>query len=185
MQCAVRIAVAAWFAVGTAPAPAATPPDEIGVLTCTVGPIVNAYASGTSVGNEAREMLCSFKTGQGPEETYAALNVNRRPDRGGPGNTMVGPGSARYALQPGAAETDLCGGQSDAGGTGSPAYRRAKRYDLSVHPDTEATGRRLEGRATSPSANCCGHGIGPQGCGRLVDCVAPRKGSNCQACGGR
>ena len=73
MQYVVRIAVAAWFATGVVPAPAAAPPDEIGVLTCTVGPIVNASASDTSVGNEAREMLCSFKTGQGPEETYAAL----------------------------------------------------------------------------------------------------------------
>ena len=76
MQHVVRIAVAAWFATGVVPAPAAAPPDEIGVLTCTVGPIVNASASGTSVGNEAREMLCSFKTGQGPEETYAALMIS-------------------------------------------------------------------------------------------------------------
>jgi hypothetical protein len=73
MQHVVRVAVAAWFATGLVPASAAAPPDEIGVLTCTVGPIVNASASGTSVGNEAREMLCTFKTGQGPEETYAAL----------------------------------------------------------------------------------------------------------------
>jgi hypothetical protein len=72
MQYVVRIAVAAWFATGTAPAPAAAL-DEIGILTCTVGPIVNATASDTSVGNEAREMLCSFKTSRGPEETYAAL----------------------------------------------------------------------------------------------------------------
>jgi hypothetical protein len=73
MQYAARIAVVAWFVAGIAPALAAAPPDEIGLLTCTVGPIVNATASDNSVGNEAREMFCSFKTGMAPEETYAAL----------------------------------------------------------------------------------------------------------------
>ena len=54
----------AWLAAGMAPGLAAAPHDEIGVLTCTVGAIV---------GNEAREVLCAFKTGRGPEETYAGL----------------------------------------------------------------------------------------------------------------
>src|SRR5689334_9660209 len=37
MQYVTHIALAGWFAVGTAAALAAAPPDEIGVLTCTVG----------------------------------------------------------------------------------------------------------------------------------------------------
>ena len=73
MQYVAHIAMAAWFAAGTAAALAAPPPDEIGVLTCRVGPIVGAAASDTSAGNEAREMFCSFKTGLGPEETYGGL----------------------------------------------------------------------------------------------------------------
>jgi hypothetical protein len=73
MQFVARIAMAACFAAGIAPVLASAPPDEIGVLTCTVGPIVNATASDTSAGNEARELFCSFKTDKGPEESYAAL----------------------------------------------------------------------------------------------------------------
>ena len=84
MQYVAHIAMAAWFAAGTAAALAAPPPDEIGVLTCTVGPNVGAAASDTSVGNEAREMFCSFKTGLGPEETYGGLlrSVGDKPAAG-------------------------------------------------------------------------------------------------------
>jgi Protein of unknown function (DUF992) len=50
------------------------PPVEIGVLTCTLGRIVDTAASSqTTVPSEAREMVCSFKPAAGPEETYAGL----------------------------------------------------------------------------------------------------------------
>ena len=47
---------------------------EIGVLTCTVGNVVDAAASDQkSAANEAREMVCSFTAPRAPEETYAGL----------------------------------------------------------------------------------------------------------------
>lgn len=65
--------ISAWLCLaGTAFA--AAPPDEIGVLTCSVGRVVDAAAPAQASGaNEAREMLCSFKTSRGPDEHYAGL----------------------------------------------------------------------------------------------------------------
>jgi len=47
---------------------------EIGVLTCTIGHVVDAAAPDQkSAANEAREMVCSFRAPRAPEETYAGL----------------------------------------------------------------------------------------------------------------
>jgi Protein of unknown function (DUF992) len=47
---------------------------EIGVLTCTIGHVVDAVASDQkTAANEAREMVCSFRALGAPEETYAGL----------------------------------------------------------------------------------------------------------------
>jgi hypothetical protein len=47
---------------------------EIGVLTCTIGHVVDAVAPDQkSAANEAREMVCSFRALGAPEETYAGL----------------------------------------------------------------------------------------------------------------
>jgi hypothetical protein len=47
---------------------------EIGVLTCTIGHVVDAVAPDQkSAANEAREMVCSFRAPRAPEETYAGL----------------------------------------------------------------------------------------------------------------
>ena len=47
---------------------------EIGVLTCTLGNVVDAAAPDQkSAANEAREMVCSFTAPRAPEETYAGL----------------------------------------------------------------------------------------------------------------
>ena len=49
-------------------------PVEIGVLTCTLGRVVDTVASSqTAPAGEAREMVCSFKMSNGPGETYAGL----------------------------------------------------------------------------------------------------------------
>jgi hypothetical protein len=63
-------------------------PVEIGVLTCTIGRIVDTVASSqTTVASEAREMVCTFKAAAGPEETYAGLvkavgGVGSLPEKG-------------------------------------------------------------------------------------------------------
>jgi Protein of unknown function (DUF992) len=47
---------------------------EIGVLTCTIGHIVDTVAPDQkSAASEAREMVCSFRALGAPEETYAGL----------------------------------------------------------------------------------------------------------------
>src|SRR4029078_1896320 len=69
---AAALITSAWLAAGIVPGLAAPLPDEIGVLTCTVGAIVSA-TSAAAAGDGAREMFCAFKTGMGPEETYAGL----------------------------------------------------------------------------------------------------------------
>ena len=47
---------------------------EIGVLTCTIGHVVDAVASDQkAAANEAREMVCSFRAPRAAEETYAGL----------------------------------------------------------------------------------------------------------------
>lgn len=47
---------------------------EIGVLTCTIGHVVDTAAPDQkSAANEAREMVCSFTAARAPEETYAGL----------------------------------------------------------------------------------------------------------------
>ena len=181
MQYVAHIAMAAWFAAGTAAALAAPPPDEIGVLTCTVGPNVGAAASDTSVGNEAREMFCSFKTGLGPEETYGGL-LRSIGDKPAAGRALLwsvrAPLGTRF--KPGASAAGLHGRQIDAGGTSACAYRRTQRHTLSAQSDREAPGGRLKGRAASPGVHGSGHGIGSQGCGRLADGAEPRIGPDCE-----
>ena len=47
---------------------------EIGVLTCTIGHVVDAAAPDQkSAANEAREMICSFRAPRAAGETYAGL----------------------------------------------------------------------------------------------------------------
>src|SRR5262245_63780890 len=55
---------------------------EIGVLTCTIGHVVDAAAPDQkSAANEAREMVCSFTAPRAPEET----DGGRVQDNGGTG----------------------------------------------------------------------------------------------------
>src|ERR1700694_3945463 len=48
-------------------------PVEIGVLTCTLGRVVDTVASSQTAASEAREMVCSFKVSNGPGDTYVGL----------------------------------------------------------------------------------------------------------------
>jgi len=72
----MRLFVAIVSAMGfyTGAASGAPGSVEIGVLTCTIGRVVDAAAPDQkSAANEAREMVCSFRVPRAAEETYAGL----------------------------------------------------------------------------------------------------------------
>jgi hypothetical protein len=137
MRYLAHIAMAVWFAAGTAAALGGAPPDEIGVLTCTVGPTVGVTASDTSMGDEAREMFCSFKTGLDPEETYAGLlrSIGDKPAAGrallwsvrAPLGTRLSPGILQQAYT---ADRSTPAGQV-------PALIGERSDTLSLHSLTE------------------------------------------------
>jgi hypothetical protein len=136
MQYVAHIVVSTWFAAGTAAALAAAP-DEIGVLTCTVGPIVGVAASDTSVSNEAREMFCSFKTGLGPEETYGGL-LRSIGDKPAAGRTLLwsvrAPLGTRFS--PGLLQQTYTADRSTPAGQ-VPALIGERSDTLSLHSLTE------------------------------------------------
>ena len=68
------VAIVAAMGLYTGAALGAPGSVEIGVLTCTIGHVVDAVASDRkTAASEAREMVCSFTPPRAPEETYAGL----------------------------------------------------------------------------------------------------------------